>query len=82
MCSFKSISYILKLTSALMMRQEFSRSLGDRLSRWADEFDIVGGVVFAVGTAGAQGVVIALAFVFVRLVPGINANYLRKIMRI
>jgi len=61
------------------MRQEFSRSFRSGSPRRTYDGDIVSGVVFPVRAAGAQGEEVALAIVLVRLVPGINANYPRKI---
>ena len=56
--------------------------LASSSSRRAGNSDVVGGVVFAIRAAGTQGEVVPLAIVFVRLVPGVNANYPGKVTRV
>lgn len=46
------------------------------------EHNVVRRVFFAVWSGGAQREVIAFALILVRLLPGINANYPRKIARV
>ena len=43
--------------------------------------DVVGGVGFAVGAEGPEGVMVGLAFVLIRTVPRIDTNHASEIAR-